>query len=162
MLTMSLYLILHSSFALSYPGPSLTLPFINMATWGPVIEKLHLEWTVDPFDWIVCEHIIFFVFFTVWFLSFLYFPIVSYLLSHLFLSTPTFLLYFVSPLKPTPIFLILNIAPLTAQVTSVIHRLFLPLWCQAADPSSGVGLLGPFLSSRACIEERTFINNHMR
>ena len=39
---------------------------------------------------------------------------------HLFLSVPTLLLYFMSPLEPTPISLALNIASLTAQVTSIV------------------------------------------
>ena len=44
----------------------------------------------------------------------------------------------------------------------MIRRLSLLLWCQAADSSSGVGLLRPFPSSRACTEGGTFIDNHMR
>jgi len=47
-------------------------------------------------------------------------------------------------------------------VTSVICCLSLPLWCQTADSSSGVGLLRPFSSLRAHTEGRTFIDNHMR
>ena len=145
-----------------YLGPSLRLPFINMATWGPVVERLHSEWTIDPSDWIICKCIVFFVLFTARFLSSLYFPLVSYLLRYLSSSTPTLLLYFVSPLKPTPISLILNIAPLTAQVTFMTCHLSLPLWHQAADSSLGVGLLRPFPSLRACTEGETFIDNYMR
>jgi len=133
-----------------------------MAVQGPVIERLHSGWTADLSDWIVHKHIIFFVSLVAWFLSSLYLPIVSYLLRHLSLSTPTLLLYFASPLKPTPISLALNIIPLTAQVTSVIHHLSLPLWCQAADSLLGVGFLRPFSFLRACIERETFIDNHMR
>ena len=144
------------------PGPSLRLPFIDMTAWGPVVERLRSEWTVDPSDQIVCKCIIFFILFTARFFSSLYFPIVSYLPRYLSSSTPTLLLYFVSPLEPTPISLILNIAPLTAQVTSVIRCLSLPLWYQAADSSLGVGLLRLFPSSRAHTEGGTFIDNHMR
>ena len=138
------------------------LPFIDMATWGPVVEKLCLEWTVDPSDWIICKCIVSFALFTIGLLFFLYLPIVSYLLRHLFLSVPALLLYFASPLKPTPMSLVLNIAPLTAQVTSVIYHLSLPLWRQAIDSSLGVSLLRPLLFSRARIEGGTFIDNHMR
>ena len=146
----------------SYPGPSLRLPFINMAAQGPVVERLCSEWTVHPSDWIVCERIVSFALFTARLLSSLYLPIVSYLLRHLSSSIPTLLLYFVSPLKPTPMSFVLNIAPLTAQVTSMIYRLSLSLWCQAADSSLGVGLLRPFPSLRAHTEGGTFIDNHMR
>jgi len=140
----------------------LTLPFIDMAMWGPVVERLRSEWTINPSDQIVCKHIVFFIFFSARFLSSLYFPIVCYLLRHLSLSASTLPLYFMSPLKPTPISLVLNIAPLMAQVTSVIRRLSLPLWCKAVVSSLEVGLLRLFPSSRACTEGRTFIDNHMR
>ena len=106
-----------------YPDPSLTLPFIDMAMQGPVVDILCLKWTVNPSDWIVCKCIVFFIFLLAWFVSSLYLPIISYLLRHLSSSALTLLLYFVSPLKPTPISLILNITPLTAQVTSVICHL---------------------------------------
>ena len=95
-----------------YPGPSLRLPFINVAMQGPVVERLCSEWTVNPSDWIVCKCIVFFVLLTAKFLSFLYLPIVFYFLRHLSLSIPTLMLYFASPLKPTPMSLVLNIAPL--------------------------------------------------
>ena len=36
-----------------YPGPSLILPVINMAMWGPVVERLCSEWTANPF-WLDC------------------------------------------------------------------------------------------------------------
>ena len=124
-----------------YLGPSLILSFINVAAQGPVIERLHSEWTINPSDWIACKYIVFSVFLLAWFPFFLHLSIISYLLRHLSSSAPTFLLYFVSPLEPTPISLIPNIAPLTAQVISVIHCLSLPLWHQAVDSLLGVGLL---------------------
>jgi len=145
-----------------YPGPSLTLSFIDMAGRGPVVERSCSEWTVDLSDWIVCKHIVFFVFLVAQFLSSLYLSMVSYLLRHLSLSALALLLYFMSSLKSTPISLVLNIAPLTAQVTSVIHHLSLPLWHQATDSSLGVGLLRPFPFLRARTEGGTFIDNHMR
>jgi len=143
----------------SYPGPSLRLPFIDMAMRGPAIERLCLEWTVDPSDQIVCKHSIFFVLLTAEFLSSLYLPIASYLLRYLFLNVLTLLLYFTSPLEPTPTSLVLNIAPLL-HPWSVVY-LYL-LWCQIADSSLGVSLLRPFPSLRACTEGRTFIDDHMR
>ena len=95
-----------------YLGSFLRLPFINMATWGPVVERLCSKWTTDPSDRIVHEYIVFFFLLTAEFLSSLYLSIVSYLLRYLSLSVLTSMLYFVSPLKPTPMSLVLNIAPL--------------------------------------------------
>ena len=142
-----------------YPGPSLRLPFIDVAAWGPVIERSCSKWTTNPFDWIACKCIILFSLFTAKFLSSLYLLIVSYLLRYLFSSVPTPILYFASSLKPTPMSLILNIAFLLYPWSAAYLYL---LWCQAADSSSGVGLLRPFPSSRACTERRTFIDSHMR
>jgi len=130
-----------------------------MATRGPVIERLCLEWTADPSDWIVHEHIVFFVFLMTRFLSSLYLSIVSYLLRHFFSSVPTLRLYFCEPSRTCSYVSHSKYSPF---VTSVIRRLSLPLWCQAADSSLGVGLLRPFPSLRAHTEGRTFINNHMR
>ena len=93
-----------------YPGSFLRFSFIDIATQGPVVERLCSKWTADPSNWIVRKRIIFFFLLTAKFLSFLYLPIVSYLFRYLSLSVPTPMLYFVSSLKPIPMSLILNIA----------------------------------------------------
>ena len=108
----------------SYLGPSLRLPIIGMAMWGPVIERLCSEWTADLSDWIVCKRIVFFVLLTTEFLSSLYLLIVSYLLRYLSSSVLTPMLYFVSSLKPTPISLILSIAPLLHPWSTVYLYLY--------------------------------------
>ena len=144
----------------SYSGPSLKFPFIDMVAWGPVVERLCLKWTADPSDRIVCERIVFFCLLTASFLSSLYLPIiVSYLLRHLFLSVPTLRLY---SRKPSWTCSHVSYSKYSPFITSMICRLSLPLWCQTTDSSSGVGLLKPFLSSRACTEGGTFIDNHMK
>ena len=95
-----------------YPGPSLRLPFINVAAWGPVIERSCSKWTTDLSDRIVCKRIIFFFLLTADFLSSLYLSIVYYLFRYLSLSVLTPMLYFTSPFKPAPMSFVLNIAPL--------------------------------------------------
>jgi len=142
-----------------YPSPSLKFPFIDMAVRGPVIERSCSKWTADPSDRIVCKRIVFFCLLTVGFLSSLYLPIGSYLLRHLFSSIPTLRLYLREPSQTRSY---VSHSKYSPYVTSVIHCLSLPLWHQAADSSSGVGLLKPFLFSRARTEEGTFIDNHMR
>jgi len=142
-----------------YPSPSLRFPFIDMAAREPVIERSCSKWTADPSDWIVHECIVFFCPLIVGFLSSLYLPIGSYLLRHLFFSVPTLRLYL---REPSWTHSYVSHSKYSPFVTSVIHRLSLPLWHQAADSLSGVGLLKPFLSSRVCTEGRTFIDNHMR
>ena len=134
-------------------------PFAPFTTWGPVIERLCSKWTTDPSDQIVCKHIVFFCLFTVGFLSSLYLPIGSYLLRHLFSSVLTLRLYLWEPSQTRSY---VSCSKYSLFVTSVIHRLSLPLWRQAADSSSGVGLLKLFLSLRAHTEGRTFMDNHMR
>ena len=140
-----------------YLGPSLTLPFIDIATWGPVVERLCSKWTADPSDRIVHEHIVFFFLLTAGFLSSLYLPIVSYLFRYLSSSLPTLMLYFCEPSQTHSHISHSKYSPF---VTSVIYHLSLPLWRQAANSSSGVGLLKPFLSLRAHTEGGTFIDDY--
>jgi len=142
-----------------YPGSSLRFPFINVAAWGPVIERSCSKWTADPSDWVVHKRIVFFFLLILGFLSSLYLPIVSYLLRYLFSSVLTLRLYFCEPSQTCSHVSCSKYSPF---VTSVIRRLSLPLWHQAADSSLGVGLLKPFLSLRAHTEGGTFIDNHMR
>ena len=142
-----------------YPSPSLRFPFIDIATWGPVVERLCSKWTADPSDQIVHECIVFFCLLTVGFLFSLYLPGDSFFLSHLCSSIPIVRLSFTEPSRIRSYVPCSKYSPF---VTSVIHRLSLPLWRQAADSSSGVGLLRPFPSSRARTEGGTFIDNHMR
>ena len=59
-----------------YPGPSLILSFIDIAAQGPVIKRLHSEWTINLFGWAVYECIVFFLLFVDWSLSFLYLLVV--------------------------------------------------------------------------------------
>ena len=99
-------LLIHSP----YLGPSLRLSFIDVAMWGPIIERSCSKWTTNPSDQIIREPIVFFFLFTAKFLSSLYLPIVYYLFRYLSSSVLTSLLYFASPFKPTPMSLILNIA----------------------------------------------------
>ena len=148
-------LLIHSP----YLGPSLRFPFIDMAVWGPVVERLCPKWTANPSDQVVCKHIVFFCLLTASFLSSLYLPIVSYLFRHLFSNVPTLRLYFC---KPSQTHSHVSCSKYSPFVTSMICHLSLPLWHQAADSSSGVGLLRPFSSLRACTERGTFIDNHMR
>jgi len=127
--------------------------------WGPVVERLCSKWTANLSDQIVCKCIVFFFLLTASFLSFVYLSIVSYLLRYLFSSVPTLRLYLCEPSQTCSHVSCSKYSPF---VTSVIYRLSLPLWRQAADSSSGVGLLKLFLSSRAHTEGGTFIDDHMR
>ena len=92
-----------------YLGPSLRLPFIDVATWRPVVERSCSKWTADPSDWIICERIVFFFLLIARFLSSLYLSIVFYLFRYLSLSILTPMLYFASPLESTPMFLVLTL-----------------------------------------------------
>jgi len=120
-----------------YPGSSLTLSFIDMATWGPIIERSCSKWTADPSDQIVCKCIMFF-FLIAGFLSSLYLSIVSYLFRYLSSSVPILMLYF---RKPSQTCSHVSCSKYSPFVTSVIHCLSLPLWHQAVDSLLGVGLL---------------------
>jgi len=137
----------------------LRFSYIDMATQGPVVERLCLKWTTDPSDQIVCERAVLFYLFTTYSLSSLYLPWDSFLLSHLCPSVPILRLSFTEPSQTRPYVSCSKYSPF---VTSMICRLSLPLWRQAADSSSGAGLLRPFFSSRACTERGTFIDNHIR
>jgi len=137
-----------------YLGPSLTLPFIDMAVWGPVVERSCSKWTTNPSDRIVRERIVFFFLLTAGFLSPLYLSIVSYLFRYLSLSILTLMLYF-RKLSQTCSYV--SYSKYSPFVTSMIRRLSLPSWRQAADSSLGVGLLKPFLSSRACTEGKLLL-----
>jgi len=142
-----------------YPSPSLRFPFIDMATWGSVVGRSCSKWTADPSDQIVREHIVFFCLLTTCFLFSLCLSIGSFLLRHLFSSVPTLRLSFCEPSQTCSYVSCSKYSPF---VTSMIHCLSLPLWHQAADSSSGVGLLRLFPSLRAHTEGGTFIDNHMR
>ena len=142
-----------------YLSPSLRFPYIDMAAWGSVVERLCLKWTADPSDRIICEHAVLFYLFTTCFFSSLYLPGDSFLLRHLFSSIPILRLFFI---EPSQICSYVSCSKYSPFVTSMIRHLSLPLWHQAADSSSGVGLLRLFPSSRVHTEGRTFIDNHMR
>jgi len=140
-----LLLLIHSP----YPSPFLRFPFIDMATQGPIVERLCSKWTANPSDQIACKCIILFCLLTTCFLSSLYLPGDSFLLR-------------LSSTKPSQTYSYVSCSKYSSFVTSVICCLSLPLWHQATNSLLGVGLLKPFPSSRACTEGGTFIDNHMR
>ena len=57
-------------------GPSLILSVIDMAMQGPLIKKLHLEWTANLVDPTVWGHIVFFTLLVIYSFSSLYLLII--------------------------------------------------------------------------------------
>ena len=138
MLTMFLCLIPHSSFILSLSKPFLEVPLYWYDYVGTCRREIMFEMN-HRFFWSYC----------LWARCTLsassqpapspslYLPRDSFLLSHLCPSIPILRLFFT---KPSRICSYTSHSKYSPCVTSVIRHLFLPLWCQAADPSSGVGL----------------------
>jgi len=153
---MSLRLISHSSFVLSLSKPFFEIPLYRYGCAGTCCREIVFEMNRRS-SWLyrLRAHCTL----STCFLSFPYLPVDSFLLRPLFSSAPISRLSFIEPFCSRSYTSCSKYSPC---VTSVICHLFLPLWRQAADSSSGAGLLMLFPSLRACTEGGTFIDNHMR